>query len=117
MKYTEEVPLSCEGCGKKIGRDEYCTEYSRYTRCGDCPEMESWMRTVGSLLAGIILSAIIICVFALGHRFGTCKSCEACENMASMTNETHGVRSGILPYMVNPVHNWHPANVNHVYHR
>ena len=70
------------------------------------------MKTLGSLLAGIILSAIIIGICKLGHRYGFCN----CGDYANTTtNETHGGRSTVLPFMANPVHNWHPANINHVY--
>ena len=70
------------------------------------------MKTIGSLLAGIILSATIIGICKLGHRYGLC-NCD--DYPKDSTNETYGVRSNVLPYMANPVHNWHPANINHVY--
>ena len=71
------------------------------------------MKTIGSLLAGIIIGAIIIGFYKLGHRYGLCNCGDYPEDS---TNETHGGRSNVLPYMTNPVYNWHPANVNHVHH-
>lgn len=72
------------------------------------------MRTIGTLIAGIILSAIIIGVCKLGHRYGLCNRCDYPEDSI---NETHGGRSNVPQFMANPVHKWHPLNVNHVNHR
>ena len=104
---------TCERCGKQIEQDKYRTNYAV---CDDCLTGESWMRTVGSWLAGIVVSAVIVGICVLGHRTGICR-CRY-EASANTTNTTHGtVRSSVLPFMANPVHNWHPANINHVYHR
>lgn len=73
------------------------------------------MKTLGTWLAGIIVAAIIVGLCRLGQRYGFCN----CGDYANTTtNETHRARANVLvPYMANPVHKWHPANVNHVYHR
>ena len=69
------------------------------------------MKTIGTWLAGIIVSAIILGICALCGKFAE-------EDRALyQTNDTHRVKSGVVPYMANPVHKWHPANVNHVHHR
>lgn len=82
----------------------------------DCLTRESWMRTAGSWLAGIVVSAVIVGICALGHKTGCC-GCRY-EASANTTNTTYGTDgSSVLPFMANPVHNWHPANINHVYHR
>ena len=70
------------------------------------------MKTLGTLLAGIIVSAIILGICALCGKFAEE------DRVKYQTNETHRARSNVLvPYMANPVHNWHPANINHVHHR
>ena len=69
------------------------------------------MRTIGSWLAGIIVSAIILGIFALCGKFAEE------DRVKYQTNDVHRVKSVVLPYMANPVHNWHPANVNHIYRR
>lgn len=71
------------------------------------------MKSLGTFLAGIIISAIILGIFALCGKFAE----EDRAKYQCQTNDTYRVRSGVLPYMANPVHNWHPANINHVYHR
>ena len=71
------------------------------------------MKTIGTLLAGIILSAIIIGICKLGHRYGLCNCGDYPEDS---TNETHDGRSNVIQFMINPVHKWHPLNVNHVNH-
>ena len=71
------------------------------------------MKTIGTWLAGIIVSAIILGIFALCGKFAE----EDRAKYQTQTNDTHRVKSVILPYMANPVHSWHPANVNHVHHR
>jgi len=72
------------------------------------------MKTIGTLLAGIIISAIIIGICKLGHRYGLCNCGDYPKDS---TNETHVGRSNVLQFMVNPVYRWHPLNVNHVNHR
>ena len=73
------------------------------------------MKTIGTWLAFIILSASIIGICKLGHRYGLCNCGDYPKYSA---NETHGGRSNVMvQYMVNPVHKWHPLNVNHVNHR
>ena len=67
--------------------------------------------TVGSWIAGIAVSAVIIGVCWL------CGSFAEEDHAASAESCQHSARSAVVPYMANPVHNWHPANINHVYHR
>lgn len=70
------------------------------------------MRTIGSWLVAIVVSVVIVGISMIGHRLGWCN----CDDRANIsTNETHGVKSVVVPFMANPVHNWHPANVNHIY--
>ena len=72
------------------------------------------MKTIGTWLAGIILSAIIIGVCKLGHRYDLCNCGDYPKDS---TNETHVGRSNVMvQYMLNPVYKWHPLNVNHVNH-
>jgi hypothetical protein len=71
------------------------------------------MKTIGTWLAGIIVAVIVLGVFALCGKFAE----EDRAKQQTQTNETHRGKSVILPYMANPVHSWHPANVNHVHHR
>ena len=70
------------------------------------------MKTIGTWLAGIIVSAIILGICALCGKFAE----EDRAKYQAQTNDTHRVKSGVVPYMANPVHKWHPANVNHVHH-
>ena len=71
------------------------------------------MKTIGTWLAGIIVAAIVLGICALCGKFAE----EDRVKYQTQTNDTHRVKSGVLPYMANPVHSWHPANVNHVNHR
>ena len=69
------------------------------------------MKTIGTWLAGIIVSAIVLGISALCGKFAEE------DRVKYQTNDTQRVKSGVLPFMANPVHNWHPANINHVHHR
>jgi len=69
------------------------------------------MKTIGTWLAGIIVSAIVLGICALCGKFAEK------DRVKYQTNDTQRVKSGVLPFMANPVHNWHPANINHVHHR
>ena len=71
------------------------------------------MKTIGTWLAGIIVSVIVLGIAALCGKFAE----EDRAKYQTQTNDTHRVKSGVLQYMANPVHNWHPANINHVHHR
>ena len=71
------------------------------------------MKTIGTLLAYIIVATIVLGIFALCGKFAE----EDRAKYQAQTNDTHRVKSGVVPYMANPVHKWHPANVNHVNHR
>jgi hypothetical protein len=105
--------FTCERCGKQIDQDDYCTNFELRD---DCPEWESWMRTVGSWLVGIVVSAVIVGFCLLGHKTGCC-NCRY-EDNADTTNTIYSTGgSSMLPFMANPVHNWHPANINHIHHR
>ena len=69
------------------------------------------LKTIGTWLAYIILAVVVLGVFCLCGKFAE-------EDRAKyQTDDTHSVKSGVVPYMANPVHKWHPANVNHVNHR
>lgn len=70
------------------------------------------MKTIGTLLAYIIVATIVLGIFYLCGKFAD----EDRAKYQAQTNDTHRVKSGVVPYMANPVHNWHPANVNHVNH-
>ena len=70
------------------------------------------MKTIGTWLAYIIVATIVLGVFYLCGKFAE----EDRAKYQAQTNDTHGVKSGVVPYMANPVHKWHPANVNHVNH-
>lgn len=73
-------------------------------------------QTVGSWLAGVVLSAVIAGICVLGHKAGCCKyRYEAKADATNAVYRTGG--SPMLPFMSNPVHNWHPANINHIHHR
>lgn len=69
------------------------------------------MKTIGTWLAGIIVSAIVLGICALCGKFAEE------DRVKYQTNDTHRVKSSMSPFMANPVHNWHPANINHVHHR
>lgn len=72
--------------------------------------------TVGSWLAGAALSAVIVGICVLGHKNGWCR-CRY-DTSADTTNAVYRTGgSPVLPFMSNPVHNWHPANINHIHHR
>ena len=70
------------------------------------------MKTIGTLLAYIIVATIVLGIFYLCGKFAE----EDRAKCQTQTNETNRVKSGVVPYMANPVHKWHPANVNHVNH-
>jgi len=69
------------------------------------------MKTIGSWFAGIIVSVIVLGICAPCGKFAEE------DRVKYQTNDTHEVKSGVLPLMANPVHKWHPANVYHVNHR
>ena len=71
------------------------------------------MKTIGTLLAYIICAVIVLSIFYLCGKFAE----EDRAKYQAQTNDTHRAKSGVVPYMANPVHKWHPANVNHVHHR
>ena len=76
------------------------------------------MKTIGTWLAGLIVALIVLGICALCGKFAEEDRAKYQTNEThGGTNETHGGRSNVLPYMANPVHKWHPANVNHVNHR
>lgn len=73
-------------------------------------------QTVGSWLAGLALSAVIVGICGLGHKTGCCRCrYEASEDTTNTVYRTGG--SSMLQYMINPVHSWHPVNINHIHHR
>ena len=69
------------------------------------------MKTIGTWLAGIVVSAIVLGICALCGRFAEE------DRIKHQANDTHRVKSNVTPFMINPVHKWHPANVNHVNRR
>ena len=71
------------------------------------------MKTIGTMLAYIIVATIVLGIFYLCGKFAE----EDRAKYQAQTNDAHRVKSGVVPYMANPVHKWHPANVNHVHHR